>query len=72
MWAPAVGGQLFNVLFGVVYDQETKRQGDAGTCYGPACYNSTFLIGGSLTVISMLVTSVAIYKRGLYKRQSDN
>lgn len=70
MWAPAVGGQLFNVLFGVVYDKESKRQGKSETCYGPSCFKFTFFIGAVLAAVSMLVLSFTIFKKKLFKKQS--
>ncbi|GAA5798095.1 hypothetical protein HPULCUR_003495 [Helicostylum pulchrum] len=67
--APAIGSQLFNVLFGIFYEQELKRQGGAGTCYGSACYETTFLVGIGAAFICIFILSLAIYKKKLYQRQ---
>ncbi|KAG1054352.1 hypothetical protein G6F43_003642 [Rhizopus delemar] len=44
MCAPAIGSQLFNLLFGFVYAKELKRQGGE-ICYGIDCFKTTFVIG---------------------------
>ncbi|KAI8097947.1 major facilitator superfamily domain-containing protein [Gilbertella persicaria] len=66
--APAIGSQLFNVLFGTVYEAESKRQGSSGSCFGSACYQMTFLVGIFSAFICTLVLSLAIYKKGLHKQ----
>ncbi|KAG2231518.1 hypothetical protein INT48_002912 [Thamnidium elegans] len=66
--APAIGSQLFNVLFGTFYEQESKRQG-GGTCYGSACYQTTFLVGIGAAFVCIFILSLAIYKKKLYQRQ---
>lgn len=66
--APAIGSQLFNVLFGTFYERELKRQG-GGTCYGSACYETTFLVGIGAAFICIFILSLAIYKKKLYQRQ---
>lgn len=72
MWAPAMGGQLFNVLFGIVYDRESKHQGNMETtCYGPACYELTFYLGALFAFICLFVLSITIYKKRLYRKQSN-
>lgn len=65
--APAIGSQLFNVLFGTYYEIESKKQGSvSGACYGPACYEMTFFIGILAAFCSIFILSLAIYKKGLY------
>ncbi|KAI7903967.1 major facilitator superfamily domain-containing protein [Cokeromyces recurvatus] len=68
--APAIGSQLFSVLFGTVYEKESKRQGELESCYGSACYKSTFMIGILSALVCNMIMAVAIYKKGLYKRGS--
>ncbi|KAI9483318.1 MAG: major facilitator superfamily domain-containing protein [Benjaminiella poitrasii] len=68
--APAIGSQLFNVIFGSVYEKESRRQGDSGTCYGPECFKTTFIIGILAALACNIIMSLAIYKKDLYKRRS--
>ncbi|KAJ1540257.1 hypothetical protein HK405_011539 [Cladochytrium tenue] len=48
-WGPALGGQLFNVLFGVVMDIE---HGDTVSCDGRACYAPAFFAAGCAAAVS--------------------
>ncbi|CEP14023.1 hypothetical protein [Parasitella parasitica] len=68
--APAIGSQLFNVVFGTFFEKESKRQGSSGTCYGSGCYETTFFIGILSAFLCTLILSLAIYRKGLYKKQS--
>lgn len=62
--APAIGSQLFNVLFGTVYQHHTDQ---FGLCFGNECYQLTFIIGIGSAFVCIFVLSLAIYKKGLYK-----
>ncbi|KAL7334791.1 hypothetical protein PS15p_200369 [Mucor circinelloides] len=68
--APAIGSQLFNVIFGTFYEKESKRQGESGACYGSGCYQTTFFIGILSACLCMFILSLAIYRKELYKKQS--
>ncbi|KAL9540160.1 hypothetical protein MBANPS3_009843 [Mucor bainieri] len=68
--APAIGSQLFNVIFGTFYEKESKRQGGSGECYGSGCYQTTFFIGILSACLCTFILSLAIYRKGLYKKQS--
>jgi hypothetical protein len=69
MFAPAIGGQLFNIIFGAVYDREAAKQGQA-ICSGSICFQDTFIVGIFASLLCMAMLSLAIYKKKLYKRTS--
>lgn len=65
MCAPAIGSQLFNLLFGFVYAKELKRQGGE-ICYGIDCFRTTFVIGAVSACTCVVVLSASIYRKALY------
>ncbi|KAI9321367.1 major facilitator superfamily domain-containing protein [Dichotomocladium elegans] len=66
LFAPALGSQIFNVLFGALYDREAKRQGNY-QCQGPSCFRSTFLIGAGCILVVFVIQGWAIIKMRLYR-----
>ncbi|KAI9024921.1 major facilitator superfamily domain-containing protein [Phycomyces nitens] len=59
LYSPAFGSQIFNILFGILYDAQAKRQG-AQYCKGAVCFQNTFLIGNVLGVMCLFVLGWAI------------
>ena len=66
LYAPAFGSQLFNLLFGMVYDQEARKQG-THLCKGLVCFQQTFIIGILVSALCLVVLTWAIVKMRLYK-----
>ncbi|KAG1444093.1 hypothetical protein G6F56_010434 [Rhizopus delemar] len=66
MCAPAIGSQLFNLLFGFVYTQELEDQ-EGDVCRGIICFKTTFIVGAMTSLVCALILSVAIYRKRLYK-----
>ncbi|KAI8366766.1 uncharacterized protein BYT42DRAFT_587815 [Radiomyces spectabilis] len=67
LFAPAIGSQSFNILFGALYDRQAKRQG-VDVCQGTICFRRAFEIGIMASVVCLLVISWAIVKMRLYNR----
>ncbi|ORX45484.1 hypothetical protein DM01DRAFT_264856 [Hesseltinella vesiculosa] len=67
LFAPALGSQLFNVLFGALYDKEAERQG-VHVCQGPECFRETYWIGIVTVVICFFLMTWTIFKSGIHKR----
>ncbi|KAG0175493.1 hypothetical protein DFQ28_000085 [Apophysomyces sp. BC1034] len=68
LYAPAISSQIFNVVFGILYDYEARRLG-VDICEGVGCFRPTFIIGAVFTFLCLLVVSWAIVREKLYKRQ---
>ncbi|KAL0092274.1 major facilitator superfamily domain-containing protein [Phycomyces blakesleeanus] len=68
LFAPALGSQLFNVLFGAIYDYQAKQQ-HSHVCQGPICFQDTFRIAAICTAFCICMLSWAIYRQGLYRSQ---
>ncbi|KAI8143735.1 hypothetical protein BJV82DRAFT_514172, partial [Fennellomyces sp. T-0311] len=67
LYAPAFGSQIFNILFGALYDAEAQRQG-VHLCQGTACFRQTFIVGIGCAVSCLAVLAWAIVKMKLYIR----
>ncbi|KAI8992522.1 major facilitator superfamily domain-containing protein [Pilobolus umbonatus] len=70
LFAPAMGSQAFNLLFGAFYDYQTKKQ-SRNTCHGTICFKNTFqicIIGSSVV---LLITFFVILKLNLHKRNAS-
>ncbi|KAI7868951.1 major facilitator superfamily domain-containing protein [Spinellus fusiger] len=70
LFAPAIGSQLFNILFGSLYDKEAKQQ-DSHVCYGTVCFRSTFKIAVVSSFLCLGVLTLAIVRLGLYRSQKS-
>ncbi|CAO3644906.1 unnamed protein product [Cunninghamella blakesleeana] len=68
LFAPALGSQMFNVLFGYLYDLEAEKQGDH-LCKGPICFTNTYLIGIVAGLLCLALMTRTIIKLRLYRRQ---
>ncbi|KAI9021603.1 major facilitator superfamily domain-containing protein [Phycomyces nitens] len=68
LFAPALGSQLFNVLFGAIYDYQAKQQ-HSHVCQGPICFQDTFRIAAICSAFCVCMLSWAIYRQGLYRSQ---
>lgn len=66
LYAPAIGSQIFNTLFGALYDREAERQG-THLCHGTACFRGTFLFGIGCALACLSVLAWAIVKMRLYR-----
>ncbi|KAI8384310.1 major facilitator superfamily domain-containing protein [Radiomyces spectabilis] len=66
LYAPAFGSQLFNVLYGALYDGEAHREA-AHICRGSGCFRDTFLIGIGCSVACLAVISWAISRQNQLK-----
>ncbi|CEG83602.1 hypothetical protein RMATCC62417_17493 [Rhizopus microsporus] len=69
--APAIGSQLFNLVFGIVYDRELSRQGGQ-VCHGMACFKNTFITGAIAAGLCLFIITSAIYRKGIYRLQSTS
>ncbi|KAI8992048.1 major facilitator superfamily domain-containing protein [Mycotypha africana] len=67
LFAPSIGSQLYNVLSGVFYEYESERQNTPGVCYGIVCYEKLFWTGILSSVLCIVVVTLAIYKKRLFK-----
>ncbi|CAO3596761.1 unnamed protein product [Absidia cylindrospora] len=67
--APALGSQLFSVLFGVFYDHEAAKQG-VHVCQGTVCFKNTYLIGMMSGILCLVLMTWTFVKCGLYKRHT--
>ncbi|KAF9182867.1 hypothetical protein BGZ51_004382 [Haplosporangium sp. Z 767] len=62
--APAIGGQIFNLIFGSLYDH--KAQGEQTLeCFGTECFHKSFLLG---TCSSFLGVAVLIHLYNIARR----
>ncbi|TPX59543.1 hypothetical protein PhCBS80983_g02411 [Powellomyces hirtus] len=67
-WAPAIGGQLFNTLFGMVMDRNTPAKASsiaAATqvqCLGPACYRATFVVAAMASTLAGILIAVLVVR----------
>ncbi|CAO3624781.1 unnamed protein product [Cunninghamella echinulata] len=67
LFAPALGSQMFNVLFGALYDREAEKQG-SHLCKGAICFTNTYIIGIVAGLLCLILMTRTIIKLGLYKR----
>lgn len=68
LFAPALGSQMFNVLFGYLYDLEAEKQG-SHLCKGTVCFTNTYLIGIVAGLLCLVLMTRTIIKLRLYRRQ---
>ncbi|CAO3587901.1 unnamed protein product [Absidia cylindrospora] len=68
LFAPALGSQLFNVMFGALYDYEAEKQG-VHICQGTICFKNTYLIGMVAGILCLTMMTWTIVKCELYKRR---
>ncbi|KAI9254615.1 major facilitator superfamily domain-containing protein [Phascolomyces articulosus] len=66
LYAPAFGSQIFNILFGALYDREAQRQG-THLCHGPSCFRQTYIVGIGCALSCIAVLTWAIIKLRLYQ-----
>ena len=68
-FAPAIGGQLANALYGAVADAHRMaadvsrshgHEEGALTCYGVSCFRDTFFVAFAVTLVAFLVLAVAL------------
>ncbi|KAI8063583.1 major facilitator superfamily domain-containing protein [Gongronella butleri] len=67
LFAPALGSQLFNVLFGALYDMEADKQG-VHICQGPECFRHTYWVGIATDVICAILMTWTLFKLGFHRR----
>ncbi|KAI7869066.1 major facilitator superfamily domain-containing protein [Spinellus fusiger] len=66
LYSPAFGSQLFNILFGILYDNQAKDQGTQ-ICKGVVCFQGTFSVGIVCSIICTSILSLAIARQKLYR-----
>jgi hypothetical protein len=71
MCAPAIGSQLYNFLFGFVYDKELKHQ-TGKVCHGISCFTITFITGAISSGVCIFILSIVIYRNSLHKYQTSS
>ncbi|KAJ3166442.1 hypothetical protein HDU88_003310 [Geranomyces variabilis] len=66
-WAPAIGGQFFNTLFGVIMDRHSRRDSsnerERLPCQGTVCYATTFYIAAAATTFAGVLIAGLVAKR---------
>lgn len=62
--APVISGNIFNLLFGKVFDSHVPASSPVHQCtLGEECYRTSFLITSTGTACSVLVALVLIFRR---------
>ncbi|KAF9911874.1 hypothetical protein EC991_001778 [Linnemannia zychae] len=66
-WGSAIGGMLFNLLFGLVMDAERpETDGEPQTCYGHHCYRWALIVSFAACMLSCaLSVRMALRQRAL-------
>ncbi|KAF9931945.1 hypothetical protein FBU30_009240 [Linnemannia zychae] len=65
--APAIGGQVFNLVFGWIYDLEAQHEHTL-ECFGIECFHKSFVLG---SISSFFGVCVLIYLTILARRPRD-
>ncbi|KAI7830536.1 major facilitator superfamily domain-containing protein [Gamsiella multidivaricata] len=60
----AIGGQIFNLIFGSLYDRQAQHEHTL-QCFGPECFRTSFVLG---TCSSSLGVAVLIYLAFITRR----
>ncbi|KAI9296457.1 MFS general substrate transporter [Neoconidiobolus thromboides FSU 785] len=60
---PALGGQLFSLLFGLIYDSNLSSSSELICNKGNLCYRSSFLITSFFCIVAGLLSIVLIKRR---------
>lgn len=62
--APVLSGNVFNLLFGHVYDSHVSKHSHSHTCHkGPDCYRSVFVITSAGCFVSFVLAIVLVSRR---------
>lgn len=63
--APVISGNVFNILFGKVYDSHVPQTSPSHKCLeGEECYRSAFEFTSAATAVSVVIALVLIVRRG--------
>ncbi|WFD20955.1 hypothetical protein MCAP1_003210 [Malassezia caprae] len=63
-FAPVIFGNIYNLLFGVVYDSNVPKGGHSHKCLkGEECYRSVFLLTTLGCLVSLVVCFVLLWRR---------
>lgn len=63
--APVISGNVFNLLFGKVFDSHVPKTGPSHQCLeGEECYRTAFLVTSAATAGSVVIALVLIVRRG--------
>ena len=62
--SPVVAGNIFNLLFGRIFDSHVPKDNPAHSCpLGEECYRSVFVITAFCSVVALLLSFVLIARR---------
>ncbi|KAG0305387.1 hypothetical protein BGZ98_004221 [Dissophora globulifera] len=64
----AVGGQIFNLVFGTLYDREAQHEHTL-QCFGVECFHTSFVLG---SISSFIGVSVLVYLTFKTRRSTHN
>ncbi|WFD36718.1 hypothetical protein MCUN1_003605 [Malassezia cuniculi] len=70
-WGPVLAGNVFNLLFGYVYDSHVSSKSHSHTCHlGEECYRSVFVMTSLGCVLALIIAVVLVMRRanGVYAR----
>lgn len=63
-FAPVIFGNVYNLLFGMVYDSNVPKQGHSHRCLkGEECYRSVFYVTTVGCLVSLVVCFVLLWRR---------
>lgn len=69
--SPVVAGNVFNILFGMVYDANVSKHSHTHTCHkGPACYQPVFRATSAGCCVAILLSIILVVRhaRGIAAR----
>lgn len=63
-FAPVIFGNVYNLLFGIVYDSNVPKEGHSHRCLkGEECYRSVFFVTTAGCIVSLVVCFVLLWRR---------